>query len=109
LVTAIKKWRPYLLGKSFVVWTDQQGLKFLLEQKVGTSFQQRWLTKFLGYDFVVEYKKGVENRVADALSWREVDEGELSLALLLILTCNWVDDLKAQYQEDEELKSLLEK
>jgi hypothetical protein len=39
LVTAIQKWWPYLLGKSFVVWTGQQSLKFLLEQKVGTHFQ----------------------------------------------------------------------
>jgi len=38
LVTTIYKWRPYLLGKPFVVRTDQQCLKFLLEQKVGTPF-----------------------------------------------------------------------
>jgi hypothetical protein len=68
LVSAIQKWRPYLLGQSFVVKTDQQSLKILLQQKVGTPFQQKWISKLLGYDFVVEYKKGVENRVANALS-----------------------------------------
>jgi hypothetical protein len=71
LVTAIQKWRPYLVGRPFVVKTDYQSLKFLLEQKVGTPFQQKWITKLIGYDFTVEYKKGVDNRVADALSRRE--------------------------------------
>jgi hypothetical protein len=60
LVIAIQKWRPYLLGQSFIVKTDQQSLKFLLEQKVGTPFQQKWLTKLMGYSFRVEYKKGTE-------------------------------------------------
>lgn len=35
LVTAIQKWLPYLLGQPFVVKTNQQALKFLLEQRVG--------------------------------------------------------------------------
>jgi hypothetical protein len=71
LVTVIQKWMPYLLRQSFVVKTDQQSLKFLLKQKVGTLFQRKWISKLLGYDFVVEYKKGVENRVADALSRKD--------------------------------------
>lgn len=59
LVIVIQKWRPYLLGKPFVVRTDQQSLKFLLEQKIGTPFQQKWIAKLLGYDFVVKYKKRI--------------------------------------------------
>jgi hypothetical protein len=68
LVIAVQKWRPYLLGHSFIVCTDHQALKFLLEQQVGTMVQQRWLSKLLGYDFVIEFKKGRDNKVADALS-----------------------------------------
>jgi hypothetical protein len=86
-----------------VVKTDQQSLKFLLEQKVGTPFQQKWITKLLGYDFTVEYKKGVENRVADAISRREGWAEEVALSLLSIPTPDWIDKLKEQYKIDEEL------
>jgi hypothetical protein len=107
-VTAIHKWRTYLLGQSFVVGTDQQSLKFQLEQKIGTPFQQRWLTKLLGYDFVVEYKKGIENRVADAHSRQATAEAELFLPLLSIPILSWVDDLKAQYLADAKLQGYME-
>nr|XP_023879731.1 uncharacterized protein LOC111992135 [Quercus suber] len=70
LATAVKKWRPYLLGRPFIVRTDHQSLKFLLEQRIATPAQQKWLAKLLGYAFIVEYKKGIENKVADALSRR---------------------------------------
>jgi hypothetical protein len=109
LVTAIQKWRPYLLGQTFVVKTDQQSLKFLLEQKVGTPFQQKWVTKLLGYSFTVEYKKGSDNRVADALSRREGWEEDSSIFLLSIPAAAWVEDIKLEYQQDDRLKTILEK
>jgi len=56
LVLAIKKWSSYVLGQTFQVQTDHQSLKYLLEQKVGTPMQQKWLTKLLSFDFLVEYK-----------------------------------------------------
>ena len=70
LVTAGHKWWPYLLGRPLIIKTNQQSLKYILEQKIATLAQQKWLTKLLGYLFVVEYKKGCENKVADALSRR---------------------------------------
>ncbi|RVW24893.1 hypothetical protein CK203_079475 [Vitis vinifera] len=48
VVKAIKKWRPYLLGKPFTVRTDHRSLKYLLEQRITTPVQTRWLPKILG-------------------------------------------------------------
>ena len=72
LVLSVKKWRPYLFGQNFVIKIDQQSLKHLLEQRIGTPMQHKWISKLLGYHFVVEFKRDKENLVADALS-RQVD------------------------------------
>jgi len=39
LVSAVQKWRPYLLGQLFVVKTNHQSLKYLLEQQAATTSQ----------------------------------------------------------------------
>ena len=101
-MVAVKKWRPYLLGRPFVIKTDHQSLKYLLEQKIGTPAQQKWITKLLGYAFIVEYKHGKENVVADALSRRgdtglvEADCSKVgTLCIISFPTPNWLDDLRA--------------
>lgn len=78
LALAINHWRPYLLGRKFVVKTDQKSLGHLLEQQIVTLTQQCWITKLLGYKFIVEYKLGCINRAADALSRREDKDMSLS-------------------------------
>ena len=64
--------------------TDHQSLEFLLEQRIAIPTQQKWLAKLLGYAFVVEYKKGVDNKVANAFSRKsDLVPKDLQLPLLV--------------------------
>ncbi|KAE9594889.1 putative nucleotidyltransferase, Ribonuclease H [Lupinus albus] len=68
LVQAIQKWRHYLLGRHFIIRTDQRSLKFLTDQKLFSEEQFKWAVKLVGLDFEIQYKPGQENSAADALS-----------------------------------------
>ncbi|CAA0840369.1 Uncharacterized mitochondrial protein AtMg00860, partial [Striga hermonthica] len=76
MVEAVRVWRPYLLGRRFRFVTDQQPLKHLLEQRIVTPEQQKFVSKLIGFNFEIVYRPGCQNTVADALSRRE-DVAEL--------------------------------
>jgi hypothetical protein len=78
LVLVVQHWHPYLLGRSFVVHSDQKSLRHLLQQCITTTDQQNWLAKLLGYHFEVVYKPGPDNKAADVLS-RRYEEVELKI------------------------------
>ena len=107
LVLAVKKWRSYLLGHNFKIQTDQQSLKYLLEQKMGTPLQQQWITKLLGYEFVVEYKQGKENKVADALSRKMEDQKEGKLYAITAPANTWLEQLRTSYAIDPKLQQII--
>jgi Reverse transcriptase (RNA-dependent DNA polymerase)/RNase H-like domain found in reverse transcriptase len=73
VLTAVQKSRHYLYGKPFIIKTDHISLKHLLEQRLTHSLQHKGLCKLLGLDYVIQYKKRIENRAADALSRRSSD------------------------------------
>lgn len=68
IMFAIKHWEHYLLSRHFIIKTYHRSLKYLLEKRVSTSAQHVQLSKLQPFDYVIEYKQGYENRVADALS-----------------------------------------
>ena len=68
ILEALKKWNHYFASTSLIIKTDQQSLKYIQEQKLVEGIQHKLLIKLLGYNYRVEYKKGKENKAADALS-----------------------------------------
>ncbi|KAL9252827.1 Retrovirus-related Pol polyprotein from transposon 17.6-like protein [Drosera capensis] len=68
MVHCLRTWRHYLLGSKFVVKTDNVATSYFLIQKKLTPKQARWQDFLAEFDFVMEYKSGKANLVADALS-----------------------------------------
>lgn len=98
ILMALKKWRHYLLGNKIIIRTDQQSLKFITSQRLSEGVQHKLLLKLLEFDYTVEYKKGRENKVADALSRRDQD---ISTCLAISsVTPDWKADITASYSSD---------
>ncbi|XP_039145476.1 uncharacterized protein LOC120282666 [Dioscorea cayenensis subsp. rotundata] len=104
IVQAVNKWRPYLLGHKFIVKTDHQSLKFFIEQRLSTIIQQKWLSRLMGFEFEIQYKKGSSNVVADALSRQQE---ELPVCALSCVTPKWMLEIGASYEADPTAAELL--
>ncbi|KAK2407303.1 putative mitochondrial protein [Trifolium repens] len=72
VVFALKIWRHYLYGCTFVVFSDHKSLKYLFDQKELNMRQRRWMETLKDFDFTLEYHPGKANVVADALSMKSV-------------------------------------
>jgi hypothetical protein len=70
IMHALAKFRQYLVGAKFVVRTDHNNLKYFLDQKDLNERQQKRVSKIQAYDFDIEFVKGKNNVVVDALSRR---------------------------------------
>jgi hypothetical protein len=68
VVWAIDWFRYYLIGRRFKLYTDNSALKWLLKQKEPSGIFARWIMKLQPYQMDVYYRKGTQNRNADALS-----------------------------------------
>ena len=73
---AIEHFQTYLLGHRFRVHTDNNLLTYFLTSLNMDATKQRWINELAKYDFSLEYQKGKNKTVADALS--QIQERRLS-------------------------------
>ena len=65
---AIRYFAYYLYGRNFVVLTDHKGLMSLKTGHQENRLIYNWSLRLTEFDFVVEYRRGALNVVADELS-----------------------------------------
>ncbi|MCO5557501.1 hypothetical protein L7F22_011066 [Adiantum nelumboides] len=78
VVHALRKWRHYLYGSTFVAWTDHHSLCYICDQGDLRGRKTRWVELMQEFDFEIRYRKGSSNRVANALS--RILETKLSMS-----------------------------
>jgi hypothetical protein len=64
----MEKWRQYLQHQVFIIRTDHKSLAYLSEQTLHSNLQKKAMSRLMGLQFRVIYRKGKENIPADALS-----------------------------------------
>ena len=102
ILHALTKFRQYLVGSKFKIKTDHNNLKYFLEQKELNESRQKWVSKVQAYDFEIEYVKGKNNVVVDALS-----KPPTSLSLMGIST-HWRSLLLVEYSKKKFVCELLD-
>ena len=68
LVRVLEVWQHYLWPKEFVIHSDHESLKYLKSQANLNKRHAKWVEFIESFPYVVKYKKGKDNLVANALS-----------------------------------------
>lgn len=106
ILLAVDHWRQYLQNDEFLIHTDQRSLVHLEDQRLATPWQQKIMSKLLGLRYRIVYKRGVDNRVADALS-RRPGPPQGDLATVTVAVPAWLDSVQQGYVDDPMAQKLL--
>ncbi|KAF1314684.1 reverse transcriptase, partial [Globisporangium splendens] len=119
---SLVKFRVYLLGEErFAIYTDHASLRTAVETPHLSQRMARWFSFFAEYNFVVHYKPGKTNILADALSRRpdydpktksEDTDGACRLcegvqAIAVQATTTVREEIVEGYKSDETCRDLL--
>ena len=103
VIHALKMWCHHLIGRKFILMTDNKWLKYLLDQPNLNARQARWLAFLSEYDFEIQHIKGKENKVVDALS----RNARLNYTAVINTYTTYLDEqLKVGVEQDEIYQNL---
>ena len=105
LIMAVDKWRHYLERGEFFIQTDHKSLAYLKDQNLHSDMQRKAMTRMMGLNFKIIYKKGTQNQAADALS----RVGHM-MAIQAVSTVQpaWVQEVLNSYTTDTHAQTLLQ-
>ena len=101
---AVEKWRHYLPRQEFIILTDQKSLAYLNEQNLHSEMQRKAMTRLMGLQFKIVYKKGKDNIAADALS-RVAHL--LAIQSVSTVQLDWVQEVLNTYAIDPKAQAFL--
>ena len=82
LVRSLETWQHYLWPKEFVIHSDHESLKHLRGQQKLNHRHAKWSELIESFPYIVKYKKGKDNVVANALSRRHILLSQLDVKIL---------------------------
>ena len=100
IIRALEEWRAELeglqRGERFDIYTDHRALEYFMTTKRLNARQARW-TEFLSrFHFLIRYRPGKENTLADALTRRETSDSILSnkdqIRTQILLKPEWLEE-----------------
>jgi hypothetical protein len=109
IIHALREWRHYLHGNQFTVITDHRSLQYLQTQPHLSARQVRWSEFLQQFDYIVTYRAGKENHVADALSRRPDHQLAALAESTITVTDTLQSDIKNAYHHDPITKLLITK
>jgi len=101
---AVEKWRQYLQTQEFVILTNHRSLAYLSEQHLHSDMQRKAMTRLMGLQFKIKYRKGKKNMVADALS-RVAHM--LAIQAVSVVQPQWVQEVLNSYTTDPHAQQLI--
>lgn len=105
IMMAVDRWRPYLLRGPFVIKTDHKFLCHLDTHVLDSEMQKKAMTKLIGLQYHFQYKKGVDNKSADALS--RVGQFFACSSVSLVQP-PWIQEIVNSYAVDMQAQKLLQ-